>query len=103
MTVLSYVNAMVVAIVVATAMCAAMSRRYARLDAWNARICRVRVRIKKIFGIWKRCGGLRRLQWPDAVSTPQHAAGLTISSEFIKRLPPAHRSYQNCRSVSLTV
>lgn len=35
----------------------------ARLDAWNAPVHRVRARIEKIFGTWKRCYGLRRMRW----------------------------------------
>ncbi len=35
----------------------------ARLEAWNAPIQRVRARIEKIFGTWKRCYGLRRMRW----------------------------------------
>lgn len=35
----------------------------ARLDAWNQPIHRVRARIEKIFGTWKRCYGLRRMRW----------------------------------------
>jgi transposase, IS5 family len=35
----------------------------ARMDAWNAPIHRVRARIEKIFGTWKRCYGLRRMRW----------------------------------------
>ena len=35
----------------------------ARIDAWNAPIHRVRARIEKIFGTWKRCYGLRRMRW----------------------------------------
>ena len=35
----------------------------ARLDAWNAPIHRVRGRIEKIFGTWKRCYGLRQMRW----------------------------------------
>lgn len=35
----------------------------ARLGAWNAPIQRVRARIEKIFGTWKRCYGLRRMRW----------------------------------------
>jgi IS5 family transposase len=35
----------------------------ARLDAWNAPIQRVRARIEKIFGTWKRCYGLQRMRW----------------------------------------
>ena len=35
----------------------------ARLRAWNQPIHRVRARIEKIFGTWKRCYGLRRMRW----------------------------------------
>ena len=35
----------------------------ARLDAWNTPIHRVRGRIEKIFGTWKRSYGLRRMRW----------------------------------------
>ena len=34
-----------------------------RLDAWNRPIHRVRGRIEKIFGTWKRSYGLRRMRW----------------------------------------
>lgn len=34
-----------------------------RLDAWNQPIHRVRGRIEKIFGTWKRSYGLRRMRW----------------------------------------
>jgi IS5 family transposase len=33
------------------------------LHEWNQPIHRVRGRIEKIFGIWKRCYGLRRMRW----------------------------------------
>lgn len=35
----------------------------ARLDAWNQPIHRIRGRIEKIFGTWKRSHGLRRMRW----------------------------------------
>ena len=35
----------------------------ARLDAWNQPIHRIRGRIEKIFGTWKRSYGLRRMRW----------------------------------------
>jgi IS5 family transposase len=35
----------------------------ARLHAWNQPIHRVRARIEKIFGTWKRSYGLRRMRW----------------------------------------
>ncbi|HEX5957357.1 MAG TPA: IS5 family transposase [Hyphomicrobiaceae bacterium] len=34
-----------------------------RLEAWNRPIHRVRGRIEKIFGTWKRSYGLRRMRW----------------------------------------
>lgn len=34
-----------------------------RLKAWNAPIHRIRCRIEKIFGTWKRSYGLRRMRW----------------------------------------
>ena len=35
----------------------------ARLEAHNARVHRVRRRIEKVFGTWKRSYGLRRMRW----------------------------------------
>ncbi|WP_245269982.1 transposase [Nitrobacter hamburgensis] len=35
----------------------------ARLAAWNQPIHRIRSRIEKIFGTWKRSYGLRRMRW----------------------------------------
>ena len=35
----------------------------ARLEAWNAQVGRIRRRIGKIFGTWKRSYGLRRMRW----------------------------------------
>jgi transposase, IS5 family len=35
----------------------------ARLEAWNRPIHRIRGRIEKIFGTWKRSYGLRRMRW----------------------------------------
>ena len=34
-----------------------------KLREWNQPIHRVRARIEKIFGTWKRCYGLRRMRW----------------------------------------
>ena len=34
-----------------------------RLRAWNRPIHRVRGRIEKLFGTWKRSYGLRRMRW----------------------------------------
>jgi IS5 family transposase len=50
--------------VVATAMWGRDEKEtLARLDAWNAPIHRVRARIEKIFGTWKRSYGLSRMRW----------------------------------------
>ena len=38
-------------------------KRFKRLKAWNQPIHRVRGRIEKIFGTWKRSYGLRRMRW----------------------------------------
>ena len=35
----------------------------ARLEAWNQPIHRIRGRIEKVFGTWKRSYGLRRMRW----------------------------------------
>jgi IS5 family transposase len=35
----------------------------ARLEAHNATVRRVRCRIEKVFGTWKRSYGLRRMRW----------------------------------------
>jgi IS5 family transposase len=35
----------------------------ARLEAHNAAVRRIRARIEKVFGTWKRCYGLRRMRW----------------------------------------
>ncbi len=35
----------------------------ARLEAHNAAVRRVRCRVEKVFGTWKRSYGLRRMRW----------------------------------------
>lgn len=39
------------------------SETRARLEAWNGPIQKIRGRIEKIFGTWKRSYGLRRMRW----------------------------------------
>jgi transposase, IS5 family len=39
------------------------SAALARLEAWNEQVGRVRRRIEKVFGTWKRSYGLRRMRW----------------------------------------
>jgi len=41
----------------------------ARLEAHNAEVRRVRARIEKVFGTWKRCYGLRRMCWLGLAKT----------------------------------
>ena len=43
-----------------------------KLHAWNQPIHRVRRRIEKIFGTWKRCYGLRRLRWRGLAKAAVH-------------------------------
>ena len=45
----------------------------ARLEAHNARVQRVRCRIEKVFGTWKRSYGLRRMRWLGLGSGLNHA------------------------------
>lgn len=50
--------------VIATGMWGANEQEtLARLTAWSSPIHRVRARIEKIFGTWKRSYGLRRMRW----------------------------------------
>jgi IS5 family transposase len=50
--------------VAATAMCGRdEAETLARLAAWNGAIQRVRARVEKIFGTWKRCYGMGRMRW----------------------------------------
>lgn len=71
--------------VVATAMWGRDEKEtLARLDAWNAPIHRVRARIEKIFGTWKRSYGLRRMRWRGlARATAQ--VHLTATAYNLKR------------------
>jgi transposase, IS5 family len=41
-----------------------------RLKAWNWSVNRVRCRIEKIFGTWKRSYGLRRMRWRGLMKEP---------------------------------
>lgn len=71
--------------VVATAMWGRDEKEtLARLDAWNAPIHRVRARIEKIFGTWKRSYGLSRMRWRGlARATAQ--VHLTATAYNLKR------------------
>jgi len=63
----------------------------ARLDAWNAPIHRVRARIEKIFGTWKRSYGLRRMRWRGlARATAQvHLTAIAYNLKRSLNLQPA--------------
>jgi IS5 family transposase len=57
--------------IAATGMCGGdEAETLARLAAFNAAIQRVRARIEKIFGTWKRSYGLRRLRWRGLAKAP---------------------------------
>lgn len=55
-----------------------------RLDAWNQPIHRVRARIEKIFGTWKRCYGLRRMRWRSLAKAAVQVR-LTATAYNLKR------------------
>jgi IS5 family transposase len=56
----------------------------ARLQAWNQPIHRVRGRIEKIFGTWKRSYGLRRMRWRGLAKATVHVH-LTAIAYNLKR------------------
>lgn len=58
----------------------------AKLDAWNAPIHRVRARIEKIFGTWKRCYGLRRMRWRGLAGAAAQVR-LTATAYNLQRKP----------------
>nr|WP_251007858.1 transposase [Sphingobium sp. BHU LFT2] len=51
---------------------------------WNQPINRVRGRIEKIFGTWKRCYGLRRMRWRGLAKAAVQVR-LTAIAENLKR------------------
>jgi IS5 family transposase len=57
----------------------------ARLHAWNQPIHRVRGRIEKIFGTWKRSYGLRRMRWRGIVKAAAQVR-LTAIAYNLKRV-----------------
>ena len=54
-----------------------------RLKAWNWSVNRVRCRIEKIFGTWKRSYGLRRMRWRGIAkrSPASEAHGNSLQSQ----------------------
>jgi Transposase DDE domain len=57
---------------------------YPRLAAFNAPIHRVRSRIEKIFGTWKRSYGLRRMRW-TGIANAAAQVHLTAIAYNLKR------------------
>jgi IS5 family transposase len=58
----------------------------ARLEAWNQPIHRIRGRMEKIFGTWKRSYGLRRMRWRACCSHWGPGSPLASrSGEIIRR------------------
>jgi IS5 family transposase len=55
-----------------------------KLHEWNQPIHRVRGRIEKIFGTWKRSYGLRRMRW-QGLTTAAAQAHLTAIAYNLKR------------------
>ena len=53
------------------------------LRQWNQPIHRVRGRIEKIFGTWKRCYGLRRMRWRGLAKAAAQVHITAIAYKFI--------------------
>ena len=76
--------------IVATAMWGRDEREtLARLNAWNQPIHRVRGRIEKIFGTWKRRYGLRRMRW-RGLAKASIQVRLTAIAYNLKRILEHH-------------
>jgi len=66
-----------------------------KLHEWNQPIHRVRGRIEKIFGTWKRCYGLRRMRWRGLAK----AAGQVHLTDRLQ--PQAHHEYSRRSSMRI--
>src|SRR3712207_8552082 len=55
-----------------------------RLEAHNAAVRRVRCRIEKVFGTWKRSYGLRRMRWIGR--SEEHTSELQSRQYLVCRL-----------------
>jgi transposase, IS5 family len=62
-----------------------------RLKAWNWSVNRVRCRIEKIFGTWKRSYGLRRMRW-RGITKGTLQVRLTATAYNLKRTMTILRS-----------
>jgi IS5 family transposase len=62
-----------------------------RLTEWNWNVNRVRCRIEKIFGTWKRSYGLRRLRW-RGIAKGTLQVRLTATAYNLKRTMTIPRS-----------
>lgn len=61
-----------------------------KLQEWNQPIHRVRGRIEKIFGTWKRCYGQRRMRWRSLAKAAVQVHLTAIA--YISRAPEHSRS-----------
>lgn len=66
----------------------------ARLDAWNQPIHRVRSRIEKTFGTWKRSYGLCRMRWRGLANaaTQVHLTAIAYNLKRSLNIPAAQTS-----------
>ena len=55
-----------------------------RLRAWNHGVNRIRCRIEKVFGTWKRSYGLRRMRW-RGIARAALQVRLTATAYNLKR------------------
>lgn len=62
-----------------------------QLKAWNSSIQRVRCRIEKIFGTWKRSYGLRRMRWKGLANAALQVR-LTATAYNLKRVMTIKRA-----------
>jgi IS5 family transposase len=58
----------------------------ARLEAWNQQIHRIRGRIEKIFGTWKRSYGFRRMRWRGLAKAGVHIRLTAIACNMKRSL-----------------
>lgn len=62
-----------------------------KLKAWNTGVNRIRCRIEKIFGTWKRSYGLRRMRWKGLAKATLQVR-LTATAYNLKRAMTIKRS-----------
>jgi IS5 family transposase len=74
----------------------------ARLDAWKQPIHRIRGRVEKIFGTWKRSYGLRRMRWRGLANAAAqvHLTAIAYNLKRSLNLLAAQSSWRKGRAVS---